>query len=123
MIPTELIAHPGARVRIGARTMFNYGARLEAYAAVDLAPGCFLGSRVVLCDRGPDGVVAPITIEEGVWLAHGAVVCPGVRVGARSIVAAGAVVTRDIPPDSIAAGNPARPMPLRMIGGDAASGA
>lgn len=49
-----------------------------------------------------------MTIEDDVWLGGNAIVPPGVAVGARSVVAAGSVVTRDIPPDSLAVGAPAR---------------
>ena len=48
-----------------------------------------------------------ITIGEDCWLGGGVVVCPGVTIGDRSVVAAGSVVVRDIPADSLAAGNPA----------------
>lgn len=48
-----------------------------------------------------------IAIGEDCWLGGGVVVCPGVRIGDRSVIAAGSVVTRDIPADSLAAGNPA----------------
>ena len=49
----------------------------------------------------------PITIGEDTWLGGGVIVCPGVTIGKRCIIAAGSVVTRDIPDDSLAAGNPA----------------
>jgi len=49
-----------------------------------------------------------VTIEDDVWLGGNVIVQPGVTVGARSVVAAGSVVTRDIPPDSLALGSPAR---------------
>ena len=52
--------------------------------------------------------VSPITIEDGVWLGGSVVVCPGVTIGARSVVGAGSVVTKDVPPDVVVAGNPAR---------------
>ncbi len=48
-----------------------------------------------------------ITIGEDCWLGGGVTVCPGVRIGDRCIIGAGSVVTRDIPDDSLAAGNPA----------------
>jgi acetyltransferase-like isoleucine patch superfamily enzyme len=54
--------------------------------------------------RGPQ----PITIGEYVWIGFGVVVLPGVKVESYSVVGAGSVVTKDIPPYSIAAGNPAR---------------
>lgn len=50
----------------------------------------------------------PITIGSDVWVGGGAIICPGVTIGARSVVGAGSVVTRDIPSDAIAVGNPAR---------------
>lgn len=53
---------------------------------------------------------APVTIEDDVWIGSNAIVLKGVRIGARSIVAAGAVVTKDIPPDTIVAGVPAQPI-------------
>jgi len=49
----------------------------------------------------------PITIGEDCWLGGGVIVCPGVTIGDRCIVAAGSVVTKDIPSDSLVAGNPA----------------
>lgn len=49
----------------------------------------------------------PITIGEDCWLGGGVIVCPGVTIGNRCIIAAGSVVTKDIPDDSMAAGSPA----------------
>jgi maltose O-acetyltransferase len=51
---------------------------------------------------------SPITIEDDVWLGGGAIVCPGVTIGARSVIGAGSVVTKDIPPGVVAVGNPCR---------------
>ena len=53
------------------------------------------------------GASAPIFLEDNVWIGDGATVCKGVRIGAHAIVAAGAVVTKDVPPFSVVAGNPA----------------
>jgi acetyltransferase-like isoleucine patch superfamily enzyme len=50
----------------------------------------------------------PVVVEEGAFLGANVTVLPGVRIGARSFVAAGAVVTRDVPPAQLAAGVPAR---------------
>ncbi len=50
----------------------------------------------------------PVAIGEDCWIGGGAVICPGVTIGNRCIIGAGSVVTRDIPDDSLAAGNPAR---------------
>ena len=50
---------------------------------------------------------SPVVVEDDVWIGANAVVLPGVRVGTHSVVAAGAVVTKDVPPHSIVAGVPA----------------
>lgn len=53
-------------------------------------------------------VDAPIVIEDGAWIGAGAIILAGVTIGRDSIVGAGSVVTRDIPPLVLAAGNPAK---------------
>ena len=50
----------------------------------------------------------PIQIEDGVWIGGGAIILPGVTIGARSVIGAGSVVTRDIPANVVAVGNPCR---------------
>lgn len=50
----------------------------------------------------------PITIGEDVWIGGSAVICPGITIGKRTVIGAGSVVTRDIPSDCFAAGNPCR---------------
>jgi maltose O-acetyltransferase len=50
----------------------------------------------------------PVTIRDGVWIGGGAIICPGVTIGENTVVGAGSVVTRDLPPDVLAAGNPCR---------------
>lgn len=50
----------------------------------------------------------PVTIGEDVWIGGSAVICPGVTIGDRSVIGAGSVVTKDVPPDVFAAGNPCK---------------
>ena len=57
--------------------------------------------------REPQEYSVPITIGADCWLGGNVTVCPGVTIGDRCIIAAGSVVTHDIPSDSLAAGNPA----------------
>ena len=57
--------------------------------------------------RKPQETGTPITIGEDCWLGGGVIVCPGVTIGNRCIIAAGSVVTKDIPDDSMVAGVPA----------------
>ena len=51
---------------------------------------------------------SPVTIGEDCWIGGGAVICPGVTIGDRCIIGAGSVVTKDIPSDCVAVGNPAK---------------
>jgi maltose O-acetyltransferase len=53
-------------------------------------------------------IALPITIEDGAWIAANVTILPGVTIGARSVIGAGSVVTKSIPPDVFAAGNPCR---------------
>lgn len=50
----------------------------------------------------------PVNIGDNVWICAGAIVLPGVTIGANSVIGAGSVVTKDIPPDSLAVGNPCK---------------
>jgi maltose O-acetyltransferase len=55
-------------------------------------------------------LIAPITLEDNCWIGGNSVIMPGVTIGARSVIGAGSVVTRSIPADTIAVGNPCRPV-------------
>jgi len=83
-------------VHIGARTLISAGCSIASLTHPE-----------EIADRDkPFG--KSVTIEEDCWLGTGAIVLPGVRIGRGSIIGAGAVVTRDIPPLSVAVGSPAR---------------
>jgi acetyltransferase-like isoleucine patch superfamily enzyme len=86
----------GGGVHIGARTMVSAGCSIAAITHTEK-----IATR-------PIGILLPVTIEEDCWLGTGAIVLPGVRIGRGSIIGAGAVVTKDIPPLSLAVGIPAR---------------
>jgi maltose O-acetyltransferase len=87
-----------ARVRIGSRTLF--GPNVQIYTAM----------HPINPEERASGLefAKPITIGSDVWVGGSAVICPGVTIGDRSIIGAGSVVTKDIPADVIAAGNPCR---------------
>lgn len=85
-------------VRIGAQTMLGPSVQIyAAYHPLDAHQRCL----------GPE-LARPVTIGAQVWIGGGAIICQGVTVGDRTTIGAGSVVTRDIPPDVFAAGNPCR---------------
>lgn len=90
---------------------------------LEIADDVMIGPNVSLITSGHPvepserraGVVArPIAIERNVWIAAGATIIGGVTVGENSVAAAGSVVTKDVPPNTLAGGNPARV--IRSIG-------
>lgn len=74
---------------------------------------CVLGASSAVLSHCPVRGARGVEIDDHVWIGYGALVLPGVRIGTCSIVGAGAVVTRDVPPRSVVAGSPARV--LRML--------
>jgi acetyltransferase-like isoleucine patch superfamily enzyme len=117
MIPQELVCGPGAELVVGAGSMFNYGVSLRARRSIRIGERCMFGSLAHVHDAEGERV-APIVIEDDVWVAHGAFIGPGVTVGRGSVVSAGSVVTADVPAASLAVGNPATCKPLRRDDSD-----
>ena len=108
----------GHNISIGKGSWVNYGltvldvAPVAIGADVLIGPNCSLYTGIHPTEPGSRRAkwesAAPITIEDNVWLGGSVVVCPCVTIGENSIIGAGAIVTRDIPANSIAVGNPAR---------------
>ena len=122
----------GVNIHVGRNCFINYNSVFLDVAPITLGDNVLVGPNVTLATPNhpfvaeeraytdyPNGCheleyAQPITIGDNCWLCAGVTVCGGVTIGAGSIIAAGAVVTRDIPPNSIAAGVPAKV--LRQIG-------
>jgi maltose O-acetyltransferase len=113
ILPSELVCEEGAELSVGADCVFNYGASIRASVGVRLGDRCLVGSMARI--RDDDGAtVAPVRIGDDVWIAHGAMIEPGVTIGNGAVVAAGSVVTCDVPEKMVAVGNPARVVPLQV---------
>jgi maltose O-acetyltransferase len=113
----------GYNIRVGRNGFVNYNcvfldcAPVTIGEDVQIAPGVQLYTATHPVDAairraGPEYAL-PITIGDGVWIGGGAILLPGVTVGDNTVVGAGSVVTRDLPPNVVAAGNPCRV--LRLI--------
>jgi acetyltransferase-like isoleucine patch superfamily enzyme len=117
-IPIQLTTEYGGKLEIGARTGINYGCSILATELISIGPNCKIGMHVIMMDndyhqidptkRGIRPASRPIVLEENVWLGARVIVLSGVTIGANSVIGAGSVVTRDIPPRSIAVGQPAQ---------------
>jgi maltose O-acetyltransferase len=108
----------GYQIHIGARTFINYGAVLLDVATIIIGDDVQIGPNVQLLTpthpldpearRAKLEAARPITIGDNVWLGGGVVILPGVTIGENTVVGAGAVVTKDLPANVVAVGNPAR---------------
>lgn len=114
----------GRNIRVGQRVFINQHCTIYDLAEVTIGDDVLVGPNVSLITSGhpvePSQRTArlvgePIHVEANVWIAAGAIVLGGVTIGENSVVAAGSVVTRDVPPNTLVGGNPATV--LRSIAG------
>jgi maltose O-acetyltransferase len=108
----------GYQTHVGARTFINFGVVLLDVATITIGDDVQVGPNVQLLTathpvepeprRAKFEAARPIVVGDNVWLGGGVIVCPGVTIGENTVVGAGAVVIRDLPPNVVAAGNPAR---------------
>ena len=116
VVPVELVTYASGRIEIGNHTFVNYGSSIAARASVKIGSYCHLGHYTFVMDNDQHDVVRhtelpqsdPVIIEDHVWIGSKAIILPGVRIGSRAVIGAGSIVTKDIPPRCVAAGNPAR---------------
>lgn len=108
----------GRNITLGNNVYLNFNCVILDVAPVKIGNNVMMGPNVQIYSashpvdaiersRGLE-LGQPVTVEDHVWLGGASILCPGVTVGAGSVIGAGAVVTRDIPPGVLAAGNPAR---------------
>lgn len=119
--------HYGCHTRIGNHCFFNFNFTVQDDTSVTIGDHCNFGPNVtivtpvhpMLADerrilKCSDGVerhlcyAKPVVIGDDCWIGANVVVCPGVTIGRNCVIGAGSVVTRDVPENSFAAGNPAR---------------
>jgi len=106
----------GKNINIGKNVFINSGCRFQDQGGITIGDQSLLGHNVILAtinhDYDPDkrGTMhlAPIVLKEKTWIGSNVTILPGVTVGENSVVAAGSVVTKDVAPNTIVGGNPAK---------------
>ena len=107
----------GSNIFLGQRVFFNFNCVVLDVCRVTVGDFTLFGPAVQVYTathpmnaalRRRQELGKPVEIGSDVWVGGGAILCPGVRVGSRSVIGAGSVVTRDIPEGVFAAGNPCR---------------
>ena len=113
----------GDEIRVGRHVFINQNCTFYDLGGLDIADDVMIGPNVSIITMGHPlepsqrraaTIGRPIVVEKGVWIAAGAIIIGGVTVGEHSVVAAGSVVTKDVPANSLVGGNPARV--IRSIG-------
>jgi acetyltransferase-like isoleucine patch superfamily enzyme len=104
----------GATLAIGDGTYLNRNTEIVAAKSVRIGRDCKIARDVIIMDTDqhalPGGELIARSVEVGdrVWIGARAIILKGVTVGHDAVIAAGAIVTRDVPPHAVVAGNPAR---------------
>lgn len=108
----------GTNITLGSKVFFNFNCVVLDVGQVTIGSHVLFGPAVQIytathplsAAERREGLESarPITIGSDVWVGGGCIICPGVTIGDRSVIGAGSVVTRDIPADTVAAGNPCR---------------
>ena len=118
------LSAPEARITVGAFTFFGRNCHVNALVPMEIGAHSLFGPGCVLVDHN-HGIrpgmrideqpcePRPICIGSDVWCGAGVIVLPGVQIGDGAVVGAGSVVTRDVPPQAVVAGCPARVLRLR----------
>ncbi len=107
----------GCNIHLGQRVYFNFNCVILDVCEVTIGDYCFFGPAVQIYTashpldaelRRTQEFGKPVAIASDVWVGGGAIICPGISIGCKSVIGAGSVVTRSIPDGVFAAGNPCR---------------
>ena len=108
--------HDG-KIEAGRVCLFSPGVRISAATSIKIGDSCMFANGAYISDSDwhgiydralPVGKSLEVVLEDNVWIGDSAIVNKGVRIGKNSIVGAGSVVVKDVPPNVVVAGNPAK---------------
>ncbi|MGO4549194.1 acetyltransferase [Paenibacillus sp. 2TAB23] len=113
--PSAVTVERDAELIVGDNVFFNYGLDIGCTQSIRIGSNTIIGPMVNIIDtnfhpvdRSDNSKGKAIVISDNVWVGRGAVILPGVTIGANSVIAAGSIVTRDIPANVLAGGTPAK---------------
>lgn len=113
--PPQIIVRPNATLQIGDHSSMNAGTLIEAASEIVIGDNVAIADYVAISDtgnhqleQGAEVRIAPVRIGSNVWIGRHAMVMPGLSIGDHAVVAAGAVVTRDVPAQCLVSGIPAK---------------
>lgn len=106
----------GKNIKVGENVFFNACCNFQDQGGITIGDGCLIGHNVVFAtlnhvldpSKRQICVPAPIILGKNVWIGSNSTILPGVTIGDNAVVAAGAVVSKDVPADTIVGGVPAR---------------
>lgn len=106
----------GMNTKIGKGTFINMGCSFQDWGGIEIGDKCLIGHNCTICtvnhsqnpDNRGDMICSPVKIGNKVWVGANVTILPGVSIGDGAIIAAGAVVTKDVEPATIVGGVPAK---------------
>jgi acetyltransferase-like isoleucine patch superfamily enzyme len=116
VVPVELAVRKGGLLNIARNNYINYGTSISASKFIHIGENCLIGTFCTIIDDDFHGILdrdappppEPLILEDNVWLGGRVTVLKGVTIGRDSVIGAGSVVTKSVPPRSVAVGMPAR---------------
>ncbi len=118
IVEQPLFCTYGSNTTLGDNVFLNVNCKLMDSGKITIGNNVFIAPNVCIVteehamdvEQRLQGLeyTHPVTIEDNVWICTGAIILPGVTIGANSVIGAGSVVTKDIPPKSLAVGNPCK---------------
>ena len=116
-IPIEIGAAKNGTLVLGEQVFMNTGATVVALHRIEIGDNCLIGDLAAIFDSNHHALepsrptrIAPVRLGVNVWVGRSATILPGVTVGDHAVIAAGSIVTEDVPPRTLVAGAPARPI-------------
>lgn len=106
----------GKNTILGKNVFINAGCRFQDQGGLTISEGCQVGHNVVIAtlnhdfhpERRQSIIPAPVVLQKNVWVGSNSTILPGVTIGENSVIAAGAVVSKDVPANVIVGGVPAK---------------